>query len=168
MEGEGLIVRRPGSGAYVSDRTGVASSGLDSASPAKIMEARLTIEPPMAMLVARNATAADFSAMDRCVVAGRAATSLESFEHWDASLHEAIASATGNPLVAAAYRLVTRARETSEWGALKRKSLTPAARAAYQADHERIVEALRQRDVDAASEALRSHLIDIRKNLLGE
>jgi DNA-binding FadR family transcriptional regulator len=168
LEGEGRITRVPGSGTYVREAAHPPHDGAAPlASPAQVMDARLAIEPPMADLIVANATAADFETMSRCIAAGAAASTFESFEHWDAALHEAIAAATRNPLVVEAYRLVTRARDTAEWGALKRRSLSDENRARYQSDHERIVLALRERDADAAARELRSHLVTIRMNLLG-
>ena len=168
MEGEGRIKRIAGSGTFVSDTDAPSAIILAQVtSPAQVMEARLAIEPPMAQLISSNATAADFERMATCIDAGAAATTSEGFEHWDAALHEAIAAATHNPIMVEAYRVVTRARDSAEWGALKRRSLTDKNRVRYQAEHERIVRALRERDGDAAAKELRAHLLAIRENLLG-
>lgn len=171
LEGEGRIIRIAGSGTYVTggQAGGPAETGDIRlvTSPAQVMEARLTIEPQLAHLVASNATSADFAEMARCHEAGIAATSLEAFETWDAALHQAIAAATRNPLVIEAYNLITRARDHGEWGALKKRSLTPERRALYQSDHEKIVTALRQRDAALAEQELRNHLVRVRGNLLG-
>lgn len=168
LEGEGLIRRVPGSGTYVSDRGN--GHGFDDialmSSPSQIMEARLVIEPHLAHLVCANGTALDFLEMERCVKAGAAADRMEGFEIWDTALHEAIAAATKNPVVVASCRLISRARDGSEWGELKRRSLTPERRTIYQGEHEEIVAALRRRDAKGAETALRSHLLRIRENLL--
>ncbi|MGI1662553.1 FadR/GntR family transcriptional regulator [Palleronia sp. KMU-117] len=171
LEGEGRIVRIAGSGTYVSGAEANTNAAIRDlpmvTSPAQVMEARLTIEPQLAQLVASNGTAADFAAMQRCHEAGVAAKTLEEFETWDAALHEVIAEAARNPLVVEAYNLITRARDHGEWGALKKRSLTPERRAQYEADHERIVAALRQRDADLGEQELRKHLLRVRSNLLG-
>lgn len=167
LEGEGRIVRIAGSGTYVADQKGSAIDLSEETSPLQVMEARLTLEPPLVRLVAANATGADFSQMEQCIRSGAAAGSIDQFEHWDAAFHEAIAFATHNPIIIATYKLVTHARNNGSWGALKRKTLTDAARAAYQQDHEEILEALRQRDIEAAEAALRDHLVAIRVALLG-
>jgi DNA-binding FadR family transcriptional regulator len=170
LEGEGRIVRLGGSGTYVAESgTAAARAGdlVRTTSPAQVMEARLAMEPQFAHLVAANGTAADFHRFEECVAGAAAAERLEGFEHWDAALHAAIAEATRNPLVGEAYRLITRARDGGEWGELKRRSLTPERRASYQAEHERIVAALRRRDAEAAEGEIRSHLLHVRANLLG-
>jgi DNA-binding FadR family transcriptional regulator len=170
MEGEGRIVRIAGSGTYVAQQGAAngAPHGLPPAtSPAQVMEARLTIEPQLAQLVASNATPTDFAEIQRCHECGVNAATLAEFEIWDASLHQAIAEAARNPLVIEAYNLITRARDQGEWGELKRRSLTPERRALYEDDHAKIVAALRRRDALLAESALRNHLQRVRGNLLG-
>jgi DNA-binding FadR family transcriptional regulator len=171
LEVEGRIVRVAGSGTYVAEDKSKAVQLETSVSlvtsPAQVMEARLAIEPQLAHLVVTNGTAADFAEMQRCHEAGVAAASMEEFEKWDAALHHAIAEASRNPLMIASYQLVTRARDQGEWGALKKRSLTPERRALYQADHAEIVSALRQREAESAEAALRKHLLRVRGNLLG-
>lgn len=172
LEGEGHIVRVAGSGTYVSDANDAAVVGSvdvsQVSSPTQVMEARLTIEPQLAQLVAANATAPDFAEIQRCHEAGVAAQTMEEFEVWDTALHHAIAQAARNPLVIEAYNLITRARDQGEWGELKRRSLTPERRMLYQGDHEKIVSALRARDAQTAEAELRNHLLRVRGNLLGQ
>lgn len=166
LEGEGWVRRVPGSGTFVA-RGGARDEDVALlSSPAHIMEARLLIEPRLVGLVCANATPLDFAEMQRCLDAGSGAEHSEVFERWDTALHEAIAAATRNPVMIAACRLITRARDGSEWGELKRRSLTPERRAAYQREHGEIVSALRRRDARAAEAALRGHLLGIRESLL--
>jgi DNA-binding FadR family transcriptional regulator len=169
LEGEGRVVRAPGSGTFVADipPNAPARSNDIASSPAQVMEARLAFEPQMAHLVVANGTASDFARFQECVERGGSAERMEDFEYWDAALHEAIAEAARNPLIVAAYGLITQAREQGEWGDLKRRSLTDERRAHYQAEHERIVAALRRRDAQQAEEEIRAHLIRVRSNLLG-
>jgi GntR family transcriptional regulator, uxu operon transcriptional repressor len=171
LEGEGRIVRIAGSGTYVADINRNEKNILHDlpqiTSPAQVMEARLTIEPQLAQLVASHATAADFAEIQRCHEAGVKSETMEEFEIWDAALHQAIAEAAHNPLVIEAYNLITRARDQGEWGELKRQSLTDQRRALYQQDHASIVTALKSRDAAKAEQDLRAHLLRVRANLLG-
>lgn len=168
LEGEGRILRRPGSGTFVADKADRPVSLAERTSPLQVMEARLAIEPTLARLVVTHGTARDFAAMEACIEAGTKASSIDAFEHWDSSFHEAIAAATGNPVIVEAYKLVTLARSASEWGVLKRRTLTNEMRERYQRDHTEILNHLRHRDIEAAETALRLHLISIRSALLGE
>jgi DNA-binding GntR family transcriptional regulator len=65
------------------------------------------------------------------------------------------------------YASIEAGRHGPVWGNLKRSHDSRERRALYIADHLRIVEALRTREVDAALEATRVHLERVRTNLLG-
>lgn len=172
LEARGQVVRIVGSGTYVAEaRTAPAPSappqmGRD-ASPADIMAARLVVEPRLAALVVTNATSADLEKIDQCNRAADLAGDFEAFEHWDAALHEAIAQATRNPLIIDIYGAITSARDRTEWGDLKRRTITAERRALYSVEHGVMVAALRARDVAAAEAAIAAHLLTVRRNLLG-
>ncbi|MFC4275466.1 FadR/GntR family transcriptional regulator [Achromobacter aloeverae] len=172
----GLIRQSVGSGTFVSDE---AESLLDAppaavpwfhvpVSPAELMEARRLIEPLLPPMIARNATAADFAAMQHCIEQSEAATTIEDFEHWDGALHKSFALATHNAFFMQILELTNRAREQGEWGRLKRNSLTPQRRAEYEQQHRAIVDALRDRDAAQAAVLMTGHLEQIRRNLFGE
>ncbi len=164
LESEGRVVRRAGSGTYVAESAPDPRPG--HVSPADVMAARLAIEPALAYLVATNATAADFAAMELCLAKGYEAPDLLAFETWDAALHSAIVRAAHNPLIDRAYALITAARHQDDWGALKRRSLTEERRTAYHDDHALIVAALTRRDSTEGEACLRAHLVRVRGNLL--
>jgi DNA-binding FadR family transcriptional regulator len=168
-----LITQTVGSGTYVSDEVqqGLASmvsaAAAQTVSPAELMSARLVLEPALIPMVIGNATAADFARMDECNHHAEAAATLEAFEHWDAALHEAIAEATHNRFICGVFKLMSDARSQGEWGVLKRRSATHDRRQEYQQEHRALVDALRQRDGDAARTLCLAHLVHVRDNLLG-
>ncbi|SDC98061.1 transcriptional regulator, GntR family [Cupriavidus sp. YR651] len=171
LKAKGLLRQSVGSGTYVADEIektiSVERAATVNVSPADLMEARLVLEPSLVELIVRNATAADFAEMERCCDEAEAATSLELFEYWDGALHRQIAAAAHNNFVLDVFESMNRVRATGEWGAMKRKSVTPERRAAYQVEHRAIVRALKDRDIDQAREATLDHLVHVRKNLLG-
>lgn len=172
LESGGAIKRVIGSGTYVRDdialgAAAVGAAQASTASPSEIMQARLLVEPQLAQLAALNANQEDFAKFDECIRRGDAAESFEDFEHWDAALHEAIARSTHNRLVVEIYGMITRARDLTEWGELKRRSLSAERRDHYRREHHVIVAALKARDVNRAEEALLAHLRRVRDNLLG-
>jgi DNA-binding FadR family transcriptional regulator len=172
LKNQGLIHQTVGSGTYVTERaaallgatTPPASVGI---SPSELMEARLALEPAIVELVVRNATAADFARMAHCCERAEQARTLADFEHWDGQLHEAIAQATHNAFIHQVLQLMNQARAQGEWGELKRKSVTPERRTAYQREHRALVTALRARDLPTAVARTREHLLHVRRNLLG-
>ncbi len=172
LEARGQVVRIVGSGTYVADLAKAAPAPINpqagqDVSPADIMAARLVVEPRLAALVVTNATGADLEKIDQCNRAADQAEDFETFEHWDAALHEAIAQATRNPLIIDIYGTITQARDRTEWGDLKRRTITAERRAVYSVEHGAMVAALRARDVAAAEAAISAHLLTVRRNLLG-
>lgn len=173
LKRQGLIEQLVGSGTYVTEqaqarlsrRTEQASS--QHTSPAALMEARLAMEPAVIDLVVRNANRADFERMEDCCVHAESAMTLQDFEHWDAELHQAIADAAHNSFVANVFKLMQSVRSQSDWGELKKRSVTPERRLAYQSEHRKIVQALRSRDAEKAKALTLQHLLHVRQNLLG-
>ncbi len=135
--------------------------------PADVMAVRRLFEPTAMSLVVAWATARDFAEMDRCLRGGERAADHDEFEVWDAALHRSIIAATRSPLLIRLYSEVERARHGRRWGDLKRRSASAARRDEYRRDHEEIVTALRSRDADRATMAMRTHLARVSRHLLG-
>ncbi len=173
LKDAGLISQTVGSGTYVTEQAPsllpalAGSAPLASTSPAELMEARMALEPAIVEMVVRNATPADFARMEQCCTQAEQAGTLDEFEHWDGLLHEVIAEAAHNSFIDTVFRLMNQARAQGEWGMLKRKSVTPERRAAYQREHRALVAALRERDLATALAHTREHLLHVRRNLLG-
>jgi GntR family transcriptional regulator, uxu operon transcriptional repressor len=175
LKQQGLIEQTVGSGTYVADHAStrlnrlvraVAPDSSRHTSPAELMEARLALEPAIIDMAIRNANAADLQRMQACCDEAERAETLEAFEHWDGELHQAIADAAHNSFVANVFTLMKTVRAQSDWGQLKKKSVTPERRLAYQAEHRAIVNALRERDTTGAREHTLAHLLHVRQNLL--
>lgn len=174
LEDAGKIVRHVGRGSFVADaapqQTSVAQILLDrvvGSSPAEVMEVRLVLEPWAASLAAARATASDLARMRECLAKGEAATDVPEFEVWDGLLHETIIASAKNELLAGLYEAINMARHQPEWMKLKERTVTPERRAAYQAHHNEIVEALGARDAGAAADLIRTHLLAVRLSLVG-
>ena len=146
---------------------GAATPGASEVSPADVMAARRLIEPQVLPLVVAYATQRDFDEMRRCV--DRAAAqprAPRSSRSWDFALHHAIVAASRNQLLVSMYRVVESAREGEIWGNLKRRNDSRERRAAYQADHVELVEALCERELDHAVRVMDDHLSRVQANLL--
>ena len=142
-------------------------SGPADYAPADVMAVRRLFEPTAMSLVVAWATARDFAEMDRCLRGGERAADHDEFEVWDAALHRSIIAATRSPLLIRLYSEVERARHGRMWGDLKRRNASAARRDEYRRDHEEIVAALRLRDADGATAAMRNHLARVSRHLLG-
>ncbi len=169
LESRGLIVRHVGRGTFVADNlTADARTGVDVSvvNPEEMMEARLLIEPLLARLVVARASIAELDAIRTLVMRGGEARSMAEFEQWDNRFHRAIARASKNQYLIGIVEGMHRIRRSDEWGALRRRGLTDDRRRAYQADHERIVEAFCARDAEQARQAIVHHLSRVKGNLL--
>ena len=142
-------------------------AGSDEYAPADVIMVRRLFEPSAMSRVVAWATARDFAEMDRCLGGGERAADHDEFEVWDAALHRVIIAATHSPLLIRLYAEVERARHGQMWGDLKRRSASAARRDEYRRDHEEIVTALRLRDADRATAAMRAHLARVSRHLLG-
>jgi GntR family transcriptional regulator, uxu operon transcriptional repressor len=186
LQAEGHVSREVGRGTFLRGPPGLAGpdageepdaadaadevAGVsDSAdyAPADVMAVRRLFEPTAMSLVVAWATARDFAEMGRCLRGGEQAADHDEFEVWDAALHRSIIAATRSPLLIRLYAEVERARHGRVWGDLKRRSASAARRDEYRRDHEEIVTALRLRDADRATAAMRTHLARVSRHLLG-
>ncbi|HLH66622.1 MAG TPA: FCD domain-containing protein [Solirubrobacteraceae bacterium] len=178
LEADGRISREVGRGTFLrsaqAGRAPTPASGLAPASgdglsqvgPADVMAVRRLIEPQVLPLAVAWATQRDFDELQRCLEGGAAAQNATEFEVWDLALHHALVVAGRNPLLLAMYAAVEEARRGEIWGNLKRRNDSRERRAAYQADHERIVAALRAREAGEAVRAMERHLERVQSNLL--
>ncbi|MGH9066618.1 MAG: FadR/GntR family transcriptional regulator [Acidimicrobiales bacterium] len=139
----------------------------DDVGPADVMAVRRLVEPQVIPLVVAWATNRELQAMERCLARGRTAGSHEEFETWDAALHRTIAAGSHNRLFMRIFAVIESARHGPLWGDLKRRSYSRERRDEYQQDHEKLVAALRVRDVDGATRAMREHLWRVERNMMG-
>jgi DNA-binding FadR family transcriptional regulator len=158
-----------GPGAYgAAQPAGQAGEAPTSFAPADVMTIRRLLEPLAMPLVVAWATASDFREMDRCLAGGDRAAGYDEFENWDLALHRTIMAASHSPLLGQLYAVIETARHGHSWGDLKRRSASRERRERYQADHAELVAALRARDSDRATEAMRTHLSRVNNDLFGE
>lgn len=176
----GRIERHVGRGSFVSATTTPAAAEADQveepalgdrirgASPAEVMETRLIVEPAIAALAARRATAEDLAQMDQCLERSEAAGNLREFERWDGSLHLSIMAAGKNSLVADLLKAVNEVRAQPQWEALKARSVTAERRAMYMEQHRAIVQSIKERDPAGASAAVVRHLQAVRSHMFDD
>ncbi len=167
LEREGRITRHVGRGTFLAETEGAGPEDGLQTSPAEIMGTRLLVEPEIAALAARHATQADIDHIRHCLARGNAASTYEDFEAWDSAFHRAIAAAARNSLLLRLFDTMNAARDLPVWGSIKRRSASPDRRRGYETSHVLIVEALVERDAEAARGHMRDHLLEVRTNLLG-
>lgn len=138
---------------------------LTGVSPIDMMASRQIFEPRAAALAASNASADELRQVARAHAAAVEAADMETFEHWDAELHQRIFSATRNGLLNHLHEILRLIRNQDLWRDIKRRSFSPQRRQIYCDEHRIIVDALMRRDAEAAASAMRAHLETVSRNL---
>lgn len=172
LEDAGLIARHIGRGTFrTSHDNGSLNGRIDAAStgfsPASVVEARLVLEPAMISLGVARATSADLEKIRECLIAGDNARDLQTFEHWDAEFHDAIAVSTHNSAVIRMSRMLAQIRRDAEWGQLKAEGATPERIVVLKQQHHAIFDAIVARDKSAASKAAHDHISYIQNYMFG-
>ncbi len=169
LEREGLIWRRQGKGTFAGqppDPTeALAAEIVAEVDPLVAMEARLCIEPALADLCARRATAEDVERLRQLAERVAAPVDADSAEFWDGALHRLIARIGGNRIMLTAFTLIDEVRLGEDWQLKRHRARTPETMALYDGQHRRIIDAIEARDGQAAAAAMKEHLTSLSANL---
>ena len=173
LEAEGAIERHVGRGTFLRAQS-VTDDGdeplikrlAEITSPHAAMMARLSLEPELAGYAAIHAAPKHLAEARRLVDEMRQSADWAEYERLDARLHELIATASGNPLLAELHRIVNAVRLSVVWSRLALPQDGPPADYHSFSEHDEIVAALESRDRQAAHRAMRNHLKTVRDALL--
>jgi GntR family transcriptional regulator, transcriptional repressor for pyruvate dehydrogenase complex len=170
LESEGEVWRHVGKGTFIGSRPTEELFSISAVSgqtsPAEVMRTRLLIEPAIAREAALHASPDNVFEMRACLDGAKRAKSWRHYENWDNSLHTAIARATGNSLVLALFGAMNTVRRAVVWGQLRPNIVKPPRNHHSFAEHEGIVQAIEDRDLEEAAGAMSRHLISVQKNIL--
>ncbi len=176
LESDGAISREVGRGTFLlreptyevagfGGGSGVASTFLNDVGPMVVMAARQAFEPRAMLLVAEEATEADFDNSELCLMGCDQADNYDDFERWDLAFHRSLIEATHNPLLLRMYGLIEVARQGDLWGTMKRRGDSNDRRQRACGEHHKILLALRNRDGRSAQDAMAIHLTSVAVNL---
>jgi DNA-binding FadR family transcriptional regulator len=168
LEDEGRVWRHVGRGTFAGARPVLNLehvSYLNSiTSPARIIEARLSLEPQIARLAALNCLAADIAEMQVCNRRCRKGRDWRVYEAWDNKFHHAVAAATHNKVLIVLFETLNAVRRAPSW-----KKITvgdhPTSTHPSFAEHDAIAHAVAAHDGDAAEAHMRMHLMSIRNRM---
>ncbi len=166
---KGLVQSYPGRGTFITDNTArsvrhslgfIMKIGAVEGST-NLTETREILEPEIAMLAATRATADHIAAMRAAVATmDEALDDADAFIEADLAFHLALARATQNAFIPALLDPIVdllrehRTRTFNTEGAPKRGQL----------HHKRILDAVERRDPEAARDAMRAHLRQVRND----
>lgn len=172
LKGMGLLETRHGKGVFVRDLDLASVYGmlspllkLDQVGVDQIFSVRIPLETSMAEHAARSRTAEDLSVM-HAAIAGMKERLYDRivYHENDTTFHVAISGATGNP----AFRVMMMSIAGLVAQLQHRYMDDVEYRAAALIEHERIFEAIRAQDADAAREAALEHLKNAPDRLAAE
>jgi DNA-binding FadR family transcriptional regulator len=170
LEKDGRIWRHVGKGTFVGSGPIEETIGISEiagrTNPADVMRSRLIIEPEIAREAALHATLDDIAGMRHSLVHMRDAASWRQYENFDNLLHRQIAQASGNNVLLGLFDVLNAVRRTVVWGRLRVDGVRPPADHHSFADHDKIVEAIADRDLAGAASSMRLHLMQVGRRLI--
>ena len=160
LEVSGLIEVRTGSGIYVADQSReqpavVADEGIG---PFEILEMRLLIEPEACALAAERISDDQLQQLRNTYNEMRRSSGTLEVEAFDSQFHKLIAEATENTAIARTVSWLWTLRGQSELSRGFHRLIIEEGVYPVLDEHEAILEALENRDADAAKKAMQKHL----------
>ncbi len=163
-------ITRTKRGTYVNDREAVLGAmtlkaAVEESSAEEFREFRYMLECQTSALAAQHATDGDLAELRSIqddLVRARKELDLEVMMRLDKAFHVGIATATHNQLF-----IVSMFAVSAVWNAQVLRNFKHAVEVDHNVldimlqDHERILDSLISRDVDAAQEAMRSHITNV-------
>lgn len=164
---EGALRTRTGSGTFVvGAKSGAGSPYIEATRPLELMDARFAFEPHICRLAVLNAIRADFDDLESLLAAMEASESAPGrFAELDGTFHARLVATTGNSLLGWIAEQLEGVRMQPDWVRMRRITLGPGIIAQYNWQHRAIVDAIRNREPEAAAERMKEHLETARLSL---
>ena len=97
---------------------------------------------------------------------GAQAATWRQYEMWDTHLHRTVAEATQNTPLLGLFDMLNALRRAVTWGRLRSNPVKPEPDHHSFTEHETIIAAIENRDMNGASDAMRTHLQRVERNVL--
>lgn len=130
--------------------------------PVEVIEVRLAIEPTLARLAAVRASPLDIARIQKAAIAADGDSGSN-----DLAFHKAIAAGARNNLAASLYFLLREIGRDARLKLGRNAPVCPKRLLQRNAEHRAIAEAIGARDADAAERAMRVHLTNVQRLILG-
>lgn len=162
LQAEGVVWRHVGKGTFTGERpidtVADINAMVQRTNPLEVMGARIAFEPEVARCAALNATPSQIAELRSCMVKARQAPTWRLYEQWDNRLHRLIGESSQNSLLLGLLDTLNAVRRAVTWGRLRDTPVRPPPDHHSFEEHERLVEAIANRDGTAAADAMRRHL----------
>lgn len=169
LEQMGFVVRRPGSGTYVTWEDGRAEESVTEITrPLELVDARFAVEPQMCRLAVLRATDPELNQLRALLDAMETCTQdSPRFADIDEEFHLAIARCTQNPMVIWMMEKIHEVRSHVQWSRMRLLTLTPEVVGLYNRQHRAIIDAIADRDPERAAQEMKAHLSTAKASLVG-
>jgi DNA-binding FadR family transcriptional regulator len=171
LEEDGTVTRQSGRGTFLQaeqqDTIAKVVARMEGSSPADMMEIRLLLEPSAAQFAATNASISELNLVREAHFAACDSADMPAFEHWDAEFHNRIFACSRNDFLKEIHNVMRILRNQSLWFEMKKRSFSEERRQTYCREHGVVLDALMNRDPEAARAAMHAHLLTVERNLLG-
>lgn len=169
LERKGFVIRKRGSGAYVSKGKAHGAAALEASKigPLDVMEIRLILEPGFVDLIIARATPDDFDRMERCLDRADRASSQQEFREAALAFRLEAAKATRNPIIVQIYDFLMEARKQAGWHRLRKVDESKEAQRKRTQRNRAFLAALRDRNKPLAKQLIRARLSLMVKEVIG-
>ncbi len=169
LEAEDLLWRHVGKGTFAGPRPALDTEAFQivtrKTNPLEIMEARLMLEPQIAAAAAQRASFQEIERLALCAKRNHESKDLQTNEKWDVLFHETLVIATRNSLLIALYGGISKMRLSDEWCLKRQEWITAENWDSFKKEHAAVVQAVRRRDENHARQAMRSHLLSVKRHI---
>ncbi len=167
LELVGAITVRHGDGTYVADPGArfLDRARIDfGASPREVMQARITVEPPVSALLTQHADAASLAEIQRELDEAAAlvddVSALPTFVDYSLRFHARLAALCRNPILNHVVSELVDVDSQPLWALVNQLALrTRASRVTAIREHQAILDTVAAGDPAAAERAMREHLL---------
>jgi DNA-binding FadR family transcriptional regulator len=170
LESEGQLWRHVGKGTFIGSRPIDTLADIAAitrrTNPTEVMRTRLLLEPEVTRAAALMATSGQIAEMRTCLAKMKSAQTWRQYEAWDNRLHRVVAESSQNSLLLALLDTLNAVRRAVVWGRLRANKVKPDPDHHSFAEHEAIVAAIEDRDMDRAAGAMRRHLQSVERKLM--
>lgn len=162
-----LVEIRRGSGSYVTYRHGAQRNpAIENARPLELIDARFALEPHICRLAVLHAGREDLElAQSQLRIMEDSVDNPQRFSEADMAFHTLLAEVAGNGLLAWVVTEISSVRDQEQWARMLHLTLTPETIRSYNIQHRRILNAIANREPEAAADEMKQHLETARLSL---
>lgn len=173
----GIAEIRKGSGVYIVKSSPEMQAHHElNVTPFELLDARRSLEPELARKAAKNCTEEILKELSNCIEMMQASVHFSSAElrheasvDADKQFHYGIAKASKNPILIKFHdELMNQHMQGDMWKLLDDKTDHPSSHGHWIGDHKKVFDAIKNKDENAAYQAMFDHIDNVVQKLVAE